>query len=129
MRNPYLTRLYTTMSPSEMSADPIFEFNRDLEDVDSLRRATRYIGCSGDVTIETPVGARYNGTNASNPDAIVRQNGETVRGDGPAALRIERVMAAGQPETIVDNTALILARYNTPLPSGFDDGGAEGEGE
>ena len=30
---PYLTRLYTTMSPEEMTADPMFTFNANLEDV------------------------------------------------------------------------------------------------
>ena len=30
---PYLTRLYTTMSPEEMTADPMFTFNANLGDV------------------------------------------------------------------------------------------------
>ena len=30
--NPYLTRLYSTMSPDEMTIDPTFTFNRDLEE-------------------------------------------------------------------------------------------------
>ena len=31
----YLTRLFSTVSPEEMTRDPIFEFNRDLGDVDN----------------------------------------------------------------------------------------------
>jgi len=35
----YLTRLYTTVDPSEMTKDPIFAFNPDLADVDNLHTA------------------------------------------------------------------------------------------
>ncbi len=36
---PYLTRLFTTVSPPEMSKDPIFAFNPDLPDVDNVHTA------------------------------------------------------------------------------------------
>ena len=32
-RHPYLTRMFTTISPDEMSKDPLFSFNPDLPDV------------------------------------------------------------------------------------------------
>ena len=41
----YLTRLYTTLDPSEMDKDPIFAFNADLPDVARTRTATAYPIC------------------------------------------------------------------------------------
>ena len=36
---PYVTRLYSTMSPAEMTLDPTFGFNRDLQPIDNIRQA------------------------------------------------------------------------------------------
>jgi hypothetical protein len=108
--NPYLTRLFTTMSPEEMTEDPIFGFNPDLETVASWHRATRHIGCTyphepdyQNTTVVTPNGQwLIEGTGARTP--IERQDGRTVRGgNAPAALTIERMLAAGQPELEVDH--------------------------
>ena len=38
--NPYLTRLFTTLSADEMTVDPMFDYNPDLPDVPAVRRAT-----------------------------------------------------------------------------------------
>jgi len=43
--NPYMTRLYTTLSPEEMTLDPLFGFNPDLEDQDFVRFATIDLQC------------------------------------------------------------------------------------
>lgn len=43
--NPYLTRLFTTLSADEMTIDPMFNFNPDLGDVDNVRRATARCEC------------------------------------------------------------------------------------
>ncbi len=37
--HPYLTRLFTTLSPEEMAWDPMFAFNPDLPDVSNVHRA------------------------------------------------------------------------------------------
>lgn len=43
---PYLTRLYTTLSPEEMTLDPTFDQNPDLGPVDNVHRAVaRRDGC------------------------------------------------------------------------------------
>ncbi|MCA9541573.1 MAG: DUF2330 domain-containing protein [Myxococcales bacterium] len=110
-QNPYMTRLFTTLSPAEMTVDPAFDFNRDLPEVGNDYRATRYVGCGDDgfydwdnAIVETPDGLRFRLVNGQNPNAIQRQNGEVVRGEGvPAAAIIERLTAAGQPEPIEDN--------------------------
>ena len=45
-RSPHLTRLFTTMDPSEMTVDPLFVFNPDLEqDVAFAHTATNEVHC------------------------------------------------------------------------------------
>lgn len=55
-RNPYLSRLYTTISPAEMMVDPIFQQNPDLPEVDNIRVATQKLWCDETVTVELPDG-------------------------------------------------------------------------
>lgn len=43
---PYLTRLYTTLSPHEMVIDPSFVFNPNLPDVSNVHKAGIRIECS-----------------------------------------------------------------------------------
>ncbi len=45
--NPYVTRLYTTLSPNEMTLDPVFSYNEDLGDQPLLREATLHVFCVG----------------------------------------------------------------------------------
>ncbi len=44
--DPYLTRLYTTLSPEEMTLDPTFSFNAGLEDQALERKATLFLHCN-----------------------------------------------------------------------------------
>ncbi len=114
---PYLTRLYSTMSPAEMDLDPEFEHNPDLGDVPNIRTAVQRVTCGFDgepdfdtATIETPSGLRFRQSGGVNPGAVQRQAGETVRGgDVPAAQTIERTLMAGPSEVITDNSAEIRA--------------------
>ncbi len=48
--SPYLTRLYTTLSADEMTLDPAFVFNRDLDDQPLERQATLTIRCASGQT-------------------------------------------------------------------------------
>lgn len=43
--NPYLTRLFTTLSANEMTVDPMFDYNPDLPEVPAVRRATARCEC------------------------------------------------------------------------------------
>jgi MYXO-CTERM domain-containing protein len=43
--NGYLTRLYTTLSPEDMTLDPVFSFNPDLPDVGNVHEATLTYYC------------------------------------------------------------------------------------
>jgi MYXO-CTERM domain-containing protein len=54
--NPYLTRMYTTISPSEMNADPIFRSNATLPTVDNFREATQRTLCDGSRMVTLPDG-------------------------------------------------------------------------
>jgi MYXO-CTERM domain-containing protein len=56
MANPYLTRMYTTISPSEMNADPIFRANASLPDVPNVRIAQQTTHCDGSVSVDLPDG-------------------------------------------------------------------------
>ena len=52
--NPYLTRMYTTISASEMNADPVFIENASLGDVAAQRLANQTLHCDGSTTITLP---------------------------------------------------------------------------
>ena len=54
--NPYLTRMYTTISPAEMNADPIFRRNSTLSDVANIQFATQTAHCDGSNTMVLPDG-------------------------------------------------------------------------
>jgi MYXO-CTERM domain-containing protein len=54
--NPYLTRMYTTISPGEMNADPMFRSNASLPEVPNQRIATQTTHCDGSTTVELPDG-------------------------------------------------------------------------
>ena len=90
---PYLTRMVTTVSPDEMTRDPMFHINGDLEDVDNLREATLERSCSlTGVTEQTLIFA--DGTRMPvDPNAF----GGMTTPDEPASRRITLVAASGAP--------------------------------
>jgi hypothetical protein len=98
---PYITRLYTTMSADEMTMDPVFAFNPDLDDVSNVHTADQVIEC-------------VNGS-PTGPWTVSLAQGNTVRGTQtgtwpididsmPAALKIIEFGTSGQGITVVDNT-------------------------
>jgi MYXO-CTERM domain-containing protein len=125
--NPYLTRLYTTLSPAEMDRDPIFGFNVDLEGVDNTHRATQHVSCGDDdwPDFDNAVIELANGQRVANQgeQVIQRQDGATVRGIGvQAAALIEQQHATGQPDTIDDRRGEMDRTYADPLPGGGSTG-------
>lgn len=113
----YLTRLYTTLSASEMDLDPIFSFNPDLDPVAATRTAVLDVRCSEDDftnnsgILTLPSGLSFEVAGAMD-DAITRQAGETVRGgEVPAARIIARMFEQGQPEVVLDRSNQLAARY------------------
>lgn len=117
--SPYLTRLYTTMSASEMTRDPAFDFNADLPDVSNFHSGNRIIECSPSVS------------RAEAPWRALLPNGDVVRGVGqswpldvatsgmPANERILRYGTSGDGTVVSDNSAQIddaLAAHNATVP-------------
>jgi len=54
--NPYLTRMYTTISPSEMNTDPMFRSNSTLPEVPAVHIANQRILCDGSRLVTLPDG-------------------------------------------------------------------------
>mgnify|MGYP003593279420 CR=1 FL=1 len=114
---PYLTRMYTTISPQEMTADPIFHQNPDLGDVTNLRTAQNYVLCNGDGVVTLP------------DDRVIYVPGggpwPDIPGEEWYAEEVQTVALKGAPMTIVNNTAVInkkLDEWNLshgwPRPAG-----------
>ena len=105
---PYLTRMYTTISPAEMTEDPFFWANPDLDDVDLTNQiATRRILCNGDVVWTLPDGRE-----------VYVPEGESwpqFAGEMPYEEEVSRMPPAGAPMTLVDRReaiAALLAQHN-----------------
>jgi hypothetical protein len=97
----YLTRLYTTLSPEDMTRDPVFSFNASLPEVSRDHTATLRIDCGlgGDIstspaTLTTEQGWVFQLPNRTSPPTL---------GKGPSALRIETLPEEGNPLVILDN--------------------------
>lgn len=124
---PYLTRMYTTISPDEMMEDPIFRPNPDLADVPSQLQATRLLRCDGHADWTLPDGRKV----------FVPNNGPWPDFDAelPWEEEIQTTTIKGAPMTLVNNTAAInkaLDEWNNKmdpvqgqLPPGSDDPDAD----
>lgn len=105
---PMLTRMVTTLSPHEMTEDPLFVENPDLGVFDQLQQiGQNNLFCDGPSSYSMPDGrlvAIPNGTwPAIEPDQM------------PWAARIEQLTDAGAPQVTTDNAELIaglLDRFN-----------------
>lgn len=100
---PYVTRLYTRISPHEMVTDPVFMLRDDLGDVDRRYGAEQEDECCGSF-LRLPGGRQIALTPAP-------QWGTAM----PAAERIEEVSARGDFITLVNHTGLIdelIATHN-----------------
>ncbi|MBL9106293.1 MAG: DUF2330 domain-containing protein [Myxococcales bacterium] len=96
---PYLTRLYTTISPSEMMEDPIFHLNPDLGEVEQQRIANNLNLCNGDSVVTLP------------DDREVYVPGGFSWPDIPGEVwweeEVQTIALKGAPMTLVNNTAAI----------------------
>lgn len=107
--NPYLTRMYTTLSPHEMTEDPFFHANDMLTDVDHTADIAGLNNeCSGNqrMTLLDGRGVELSAFNVW-PDI--------APGEMPWAERIEQIPAIGAPIVEVDNAVIIdtlLAAWN-----------------
>ena len=88
----YLTRLFTTMSPHEMTVDPMFHRAPDLPDVSNRFSATIWRVCDGVDYVELDDGRRI---------ALTEDGAQPAQGD--AALRVAEIGPSGAPVVIADN--------------------------
>lgn len=118
--HPYVTRVYTTLSATEMTVDPVFTFNPDLEDVSNIHTASQVIECTSAVKeqeaswrIELPQGDVVRGHAATTglwPEALTSL---------PANLEIRRLSSSGDGKEVEDNSevnAQLLEQYNSTIP-------------
>lgn len=105
---PYLTRLYTTMSPEEMTVDPLFDINPDLADYSNIHTAKQIIECNPDIysyeapwRIELPQGGVIRGTGQGTWPIDVATT------DLPANHKIVMLTTEGEGEVLEDNTETI----------------------
>jgi hypothetical protein len=109
-RHEKLTRLYTTLSPNEMTRDPVFAFNPDLPDVSNQHDATFLADCDGAGGLLTLPDGRT--LRVEDPSQWSASRDE---GPAPFSRRIELLREEGAPMIAVDNRGEITPSY--------DDGG------
>jgi len=129
--NPYLTRMYTTISPAEMSEDPTFEETDGLPPVGTTQTATALTSCDGKTGVILPDGREVGldrVTNPSSPSAVTVK-WPTFRSEMPWVERVEELGGSTGPIVLVDNSATIdrlLKEWNDSIgwiPGGLDAGG------
>ncbi len=122
---PYLTRMYTTISPGEMTEDPMFHQNQSLDTVTNQITSQRTILCNGDSVVNVPPGRDvYLPEGAMWPD---------FDNEMPYSMEVQTVALTGAPQVLADNNPIIddvLAKYNAshnwppaPIESGSDSDG------
>lgn len=118
-QHPWMTRLYTTLSPEEMTRDPVFSFNTQLPAVSNVHEATFTYLCDGTQNgpgdtrgiLALPDGRRFY---LQNQAAWNQRN----RAGVPYSRRIEVLREEGAPEVELDNSGRI-----SPADPEQDDGG------
>jgi MYXO-CTERM domain-containing protein len=96
---PTLTRMFTTISPGEMTADPFFHQNPDLPGVDLTNQlATRNFGCGPDEVWVLPDGREVYVPNGIWPD---------FTDEMPWEEEVQEIAASGAPVALVTRTTLI----------------------
>jgi hypothetical protein len=121
---PYLTRMYTRISPNEMIADPFFIEIPELETVANLHGAQREDDCCGSI-VRLP-GGRVVG--------LYGDGWPSFAGEMPWAERVEEATDQGLVTTLKNDSALIdelVAAHNEGhacFVEGGTTGGADGTG-
>ncbi len=119
-RSPYLTRMFTTMSPHEMVEDPLFAQNSAMPEVSNLHQATRTFACRGRDFLTLDDGTEVTlEEDGSLPEAIANT---------PFAARVETCLPSGPPtidqdfmaDEIAPAVEKVLAEH--PVRRGRDDG-------
>ncbi|MEE4212540.1 MAG: DUF2330 domain-containing protein [Parvularcula sp.] len=121
---PYLTRMLTTVSPDEMTRDPLFHLNASLPEVSNIHTATIRRGCnlSGETTttLVLPNGKTYdisdgpvtrNLERASQSLSLVGAQGEPVFYGRSQATMLDELLDVQSPESV---RAMVRPRPDNP---------------
>jgi MYXO-CTERM domain-containing protein len=100
----YLTRLYTTISPYEMTEDPLFSENPDLEDVPAQRMAQADVDCDDSTIWTLPGGMQVYSPNMDFPD---------FPGEDPWAMTVEQGTTIGALQPVADMCPQIITSIET----------------
>ena len=125
--NRYLTRLYTTLSADEMTVDPAFVFNPDMQDQPLARNATLDAKCINDQTEWTLT----LGAGTGRDDVVVIDATGPVPFtaapalDQDASWKIEQTSNSGQP-VVTTERAFQIASVDSNNGSGTTQGGSGG---
>lgn len=126
---PFLTRMYTTLSPHEMNEDPFFHLNPQLASVDLPQLGQRDRYCNGENVFELD----------DQRDLILR-GGSWPDIEMPYAERVESIPLVGAPQVLIDSRMKIdeaIDAWNTEngwngFPQGerplCDDDGGDDDG-
>jgi MYXO-CTERM domain-containing protein len=113
--NPYLSRLYTTISPGEMTQDPEFHENPDLPDVTQTQVATQRFLCSNDTVWTLPDGREVFLPQGTTTWPTFDEEPAWVQ---PWEAVVEETPNRGAPVVLRDNNDAIdeaLAAYNLAM--------------
>ncbi len=115
----YMTRLFTTLSPEEMTKDPVFSFNPDLPEVSNTHsgRLTYFCGLiSDDDPTTTPaVLVTEDGWKLEYPNGIgdgTADRNAWLDVEMPQSRFTQVVREEGDADNVKDNTKAILAAIN-----------------
>ena len=119
-RHPSVTRLFTALSAEEMTLDPIFAFNPDLEDFSNVHEADVIVDCGdGGDYYSSPIRIRLeDGREIITGWDMPRDDFDAM----PAADSFAEAGASGQPRVIQDNSETIniaLAERNAEVAQTF----------
>ncbi|MCR9160685.1 MAG: DUF2330 domain-containing protein [Nannocystaceae bacterium] len=124
---PHLTRMYTTMSPGEMTEDPFFYQNPDLPEVDLTSQiATQTQSCGAEVVWTLPDGREVYSPDSTFPD---------FPDEMPWEEEVAEMMQQGAPIVLINQTETINAQlsmhncqYNYPSAEECGNPGGDTDG-
>ena len=116
---PYLTRMLSTVSPAEMTRDPLFVLNAELPDVSNVHLAKAFGMCQSDGTISNLLLQLEDGRVLGIDGDVRLYSGNTPwpYAAGPAARRVELVGSTGQPITVQAADVVAIDRALDSMPS------------